>query len=222
MSRQILAVLLLTTACHRGETGSATIPNPVPSIEAMCRCRLGPSEFLPSLAIIRVIDDPVPYRAEAPGAPHIWESGLEFTVAVEQMTALNSNSSLVPPPQFRGRTVTRYPGGPVTQAVLPMRGARGLSFVGPAAYQQGLPIQQWAVGLIAIDQATNTLAAAVYQFPAGTSVSQFLDPVEWGNPTRGCVGCSLPNQPVEAGVAYDAVAGDAMSTDATVTDIGRD
>lgn len=225
MSRKFSAVLLLLAlGCQRADTGSTTPPTPTPPSYAWCRCGVGGSDLSPSIAIIRVVDDPVPYRAELSVSPEIfWESGLEFTVEIERMTVLGTNPNLVPPTRFRGRTPTRYPGGaPLTAPGIPTRGARAVGFISPAAYQRELPIQYWKVGLLAIHPATDTLVDAVYQFPAGTPVSQFLDRTEWGNPARGCDDCGGPSQPSEAGVPHDAITTDGGVTDATIADLGRD
>lgn len=225
MTRRFSVVLLLLAmGCHRADAVGGTRPLPDTPIEARCRCGVGGYALSPAIALVRIVDDPVPYRASLAESPDMfWESGVEFTVEIERMTALGTNPDLLPPTRFRGRTPTRYPGGaPLTAPGIPARGVRGVSFISPAAYQGELPIRYWALDLRAIDPTTGTLVDAAYQFPAGTSVSQYLDPTEWGNPARGCDGCGRPSHPPEAGVPADVVTVDAVTTDATFEGLGRD
>lgn len=175
-------------------SGSGTPPNPTPTHETVCRCE-GTREHL---AVVRVMDDPVPFQStQGSGTPNSW-AGMTFTVMLERMLRATRPSPGAPVREpsttFRAWQFLTYRGGPIPRThsddphfqTRVSRGQRLLvSFAGPDVYGA----DAWPVGILGFDPATDTLTRRLFSFPAGTPVSRVLDPAEWtctpDTPRRG-------------------------------------
>ena len=192
-------ISLGASACSQEQLGDTGVPV-TPEAERD-RCRGLDSH----LALLRVVDDPVPFREVPRGFPpeEPWV-GIDVTVSVEQvLPATFVPSSATPRPAPTGtfrvhyytdidRSVRSGNFTPVDVSRL-VRGGRVLAEF-PIA-QTGAIV--WPFYLIATTPDGARLAERWYQFPAGTASTQVLDAAEWNDPARACL--EGPTPPGDAG-----------------------
>lgn len=182
------AVALAPTGCLSPPTSNPPIP--VVPVSERDRCR----GLYAHLAVLRVVDDPQPFRELPRGfEPDEWWVGIDFTVAVE--AALPSSyvvpgTGLRPVPMgtfrvhyytdidrsvrsgnFTPRDVSRFVRGGRVLALFPLQQSGGIT---------------WPFTPVATDADAMRLAERWHKFPVGTPVSEVLSPAEWNDPTRAC------------------------------------
>lgn len=185
-----IALGLIVGALAFGCSSEPTGTRPVPSlpVQLQCRCTIHTISFLE----VEIVDDPIPIHREYTGVrPVLRSDGLEFHVTTLRSMYVHRGDAgvLQPfPTSFTAHVYLMQSNGDVPyRGPPPVRGLRALAGVGLDPYDHGV----YEVGLFEIDAVTNTIVDGFYQFPAGTSIDQVLDPSEWGNPARGCNNCGI-------------------------------
>lgn len=184
----VTAVVLAPTGCLVPATSNP--PSPVVPVAELDRCR----GLFAHLAVLRVVDDPQPFRELPPGfEPDEWWVGIDFTVVVE--AALPSSlfdpragHRPVPMGTFRVHYFTDIDRSVRSGNFTPRdvsRFVRGGRVLGVFPLQQSGAIT-WPFTPVVTDADATRLAARWFQFPEGTLVSQVLSPAEWNDPTRAC------------------------------------
>lgn len=176
--RTHLAFLAVTLLGCSG-SGDSTPPVAAPSYVTWCRC-----EALQwPIATLRVDSEPVPFTDSRYS---VVRTGMEFDVVVEGALPFPSNGSVpAPSTRFRARQyIANSNGNPIvatttwsdplyTHVVQGQRLLTSLLGVDP-----DVP-NRFSVGILATVSDAGTLPAQLFSFPAGTSVEQMLDPVQW-------------------------------------------